>query len=560
VARADGIPLFVEEVTRVLAGAASDDVAPRVPGTLRDLLTARLDALSRGARETAQLAAALGREFRYEILRTAAPVPEAVVREDLRELTDAGLVYHRARTRPESYLFKHALVRDVAYEMMTRTARHRAHERIADTLETYFPEVVHERPETLAQQCEAAGRVLEAAAHWKRSGDRTMARGAYAESTHHFARGLRLLPPVADRAAAAALEIRLLESLGTAQLSTQGYGSPDVEATFSRVQALCDELGEDVPLRALHGLWGVRVSQGDRAAAVQILPRFHRLAERSEDAVSRLTAHAHTGLFAFLTGEFARARDEFQAAVPWYDTDDYRAFLADYGYDGGLYAFGYLAWSHLILGDEPRAAAVHADMVATAAQSGNPYGIAIANAFAQTLAVSAGRPAAVREAAERALAQAQTEKLHLFVAWALCARGWALGQEGEVDAGLGDIRTGLALFQMAGFRLMYPYHQALLVETLRRADAVDEALATTDDALALTESHLDRSWEAELRRLRGELLAATGRHDEAVATLEAACALARRQGARVFEARAVAALEHVRDTADAALSGAPAPR
>jgi TOMM system kinase/cyclase fusion protein len=560
VARADGIPLFVEEVTRVLGEAASDDGALRVPGTLRDLLTARLDGLSRGARETAQLAAALGREFRYEVLRTATPVPEAVVREDVRELTEAGLVYHRARTRPETYLFKHALVRDVAYEMMTRAARRRTHARIADALATYFPEVGQERPETLAQHCEAAGRVLDAATHWKRSGDRTMARGAYAESMRHFERGLRLLPGVADHAATAALEIGLLESLGTARLSTQGYGSADVEATFSRVQALCEELGEDVPLRALHGLWGVRVSQGDRDAAVQLLPRFHRLVERSPDAVTRLTAHAHTGLFAFLGGDFPRARDEFQAAVPWYDTDDYRAFLADYGYDGGLYAFGYLAWSHLLLGDASRATAVERDMTATAARSGNPYGIAIANAFAQTLAVSAGRPDLVRAAAARALAQAETEKLHLFVAWARCARGWALGQEGDVDAGLDDIRTGLALFQMAGFRLMYPYHQALLVDTLRRADALDEALATTEEALGLTESHLDRSWEAELRRLRGELLAASGRREEAVATLEGALALACRQGARVFAARTAAALERTRADARPALSVAPAPR
>src|SRR5205814_6961661 len=211
--RTDGVPLFVEEVTRVLLergvadGAALDVASLDIPGTLRDLLAARLDALSPSARATAQLAAVLGREFRGDMLRAAATEDEAILREDLRELLAAGIVYHRRSAPSESYVFRHALVREAAYESMMRSARQKLHLRVATTLGERFPEVERTQPEILALHFEHGGDLERAVAYWVRAGDGTMRRGAYAEAIRVFERGLTLvtrLPDSRQRSRAAA--------------------------------------------------------------------------------------------------------------------------------------------------------------------------------------------------------------------------------------------------------------------------------------------------------------------------------------------------------------------
>ncbi len=547
VARADGIPLFVEEIARVLVehdeGVEPDQrAAPVVPATLRDLLMARLEGLSRGARETAQLAATLGREFRWEHLRALASASDGVLREDLRELTDAGLVHQRARIRSERYVFKHALVRDAAYEAMSRAARIDAHDRVATTLEQLFPDVALDRPELLAHHCELAGRTVQAAEQWKRSGDRTMARGAYVESLRHFQRGLGLVEQAPARATLGALELGLVESLGTALLSTQGYASPEVESTFARAQAVCDRLGEEVPVRALHGIWGVHISRGNRDAVREILPRFHRMAERSGDPVSQLTAHAHTGLAAFLAGDFPAARTALAAAVPYYDSDGYRAFLAEYGYDGGLYSYAYLAWTAWITGDAAEARQVRSEMLALAARSRNPYGLAIALGFAANVAHGLGDVTGARDFSARAIAHATEQKLYLWLGPATCMHGWALVADGEPDAGHMMIQQGLGLFHMVGLRTTYPFHLALQAEAHLACGAIDAGLAAVDEGLGMIAEYVDRFYEAELRRLRGALLLARGDRDAGRADLVAAHALAERQGAPAFALRAALAL------------------
>ena len=552
VQHADGVPLFVEEVTRVLLEAgmpagpedplATDRLDLDIPVTLRDLLAGRLDALSPAARETAQLAAALGREFRYEVLSAVAVGHPTFLRDDLRELIDAGLVYHRARVQPESYLFKHALVRDAAYEMMTRPTRQKVHELIAETLEQRFPDTAQDRPEILAHHFERASRVRNAAEYWKRSGDHTMGRGAYVESMRHFERGLALLEAMPNRRDLAHLEVGLLESLGTAKLATQGYSSAEVEETFGRAQKLCDALGMDIPHRALHGIWGVHLTRADRQATAEFLPRFHRLAERSVDPVALMTCYGQTATHAFLTGDFRRACDGVALATQWYRTEEYRAFLREYGYDGGIYLFAYLMWSFWILGYPERAQAVRDEMLSLAETNSNPYGLAIAWGFCANLAHDLGEPAAVLEVTERAIAHANEQKLYFWLGPATCSHGWAMAQGGAVAEGIEEIQRGLAIFQMVGFRATYPYHLSFLAEVHLARGAADDGLAATEEALGLTQTSLDCFYEAELRRLKGELLLVRNRPAEAEDCFRQALDLARREGARSYELRAAMSL------------------
>jgi tetratricopeptide (TPR) repeat protein len=552
VLHADGVPLFIEEVTRMLheAGPSGDPSDPSpidrpgfdVPVTLRDLLTSRLDELSGEARETGQLAAALGREFGYEVLSTVSARDDALLRGDLRELADAGLVYHRTRAQPERYVFKHALVRDAAYEMMTRTARQEVHERIAETLRTCFPDLARDRPEVIAHHFERAGHAPQAAEYWKRSGDHTMARGAYVESVRHFERGLSLLGGIPDRRSHAPLELGLLESLGTAKLATQGYASPEVEDAFGRAQRLCDEVGEDVPVRVLHGIWGVMIMRGERDATAEFLPRFHRHAERAGDPVSLMTAHGHTGLRAFFTGDFRTALAESTTATQWYRTPEYRAFLREYGYDGGLYPFGYRMLSLWILGYPDQAAAARDELLALAAESANPYGLAIADSFSVSLAVLRGEPGAALDGAGRLAAHASEQKLWFFLCPAMCGQGWGAVQEGRPDDGIALIQQGLGVFQMIGIRTFYSFYQSFLAEAHLARGTPGEGLAAVDEGLHLARTTVDCFYEAELLRLRGELLRADGRPGEAEPTFGQALALAREQHARSFELRAAVSL------------------
>src|SRR5262245_1358781 len=304
VRRSDGVPLFVEEVTRLLTDTADavDATDARLPATVRDLLAARLDAVSPGARGTAQLAAVLGREFAADPLRAASPQLASVVRDDLEELVEAGVIYRRRTAARETYVFKHGLLRDAAYDAMTRTARRRLHVVVAGVLRERFPELVRDRPEMIALHHELGGEPTEAIEHWRLAGERTMARAAYAESIRLFERALGLLAQLPASSRRAETELDLTQSLGMAFLFARGYTAPEVVRTFDRALTLCEEAGGDVPFRVVAGLWNVKIALSERAACEKLLPALDRLAEREPEPAIVLTAHAARGAFDFYRG------------------------------------------------------------------------------------------------------------------------------------------------------------------------------------------------------------------------------------------------------------------
>jgi TOMM system kinase/cyclase fusion protein len=549
VRRADGIPLFVEEVTRVLGeagllGAADpgDQPAPQIPSTLRDLLMGRIDALSFGARETAQLAAVLGREFRYEEVRAVARKNERVLREDLRELTDAGLVYYRRSTRTETYVFKHALVRDVAYETMLRSARQHLHGRVANTLRQRFPELERQRPELLALHYESGDEPELAVEYWKHAGDRTMARGAYAESLRHFERGLGLVGRLPESPERLRQELGLLESLGTAQLATRGYTAPEVVDAFTRAETLCARLGGNVPIRTLNGIWGVHMMRGDRDATARMIPTMEYLARTSSDPVSLIMAHGAIGVRAFFSGDFNLAASEMERATTWYRTRAYDRFLEEYGYDGGIYVFGYRMWSLLILGDIARARAARDETMAMAEKTRNPYGVAIATQFSMNLERDLGNARAVLAIADEAIPFLTEQKLYMWLGWASTMRGWALAMAGEIDAGIAQVEFGVQLVDSIGVRTGYGYFLSGLADAHLARGAATEGLAVVERALATARETLDCFYVSELQRLKGALFLAQGERGQAEAHFREALALARSQQSNLFALRAAMSL------------------
>jgi predicted ATPase len=229
-------------------------------------------------------------------------------------------------------------------------------------------------------------------------------------------------------------------------------------------------------------------------------------------------------------------------ATHWYASPEYRAFLRDYGYDGGLYPFAYRTLSLWILGRPDQARIACEELMALAMASANPYGLAIAQSFDVLLAILCGETAAALEGASRLSAHVNEQKLYFFLCPAMCAQGWAAVHEERPDDGIALIQQGLGFFQMIGVRAFYPYYLSFLAEAHLARRAVDEGLATVDEALTLCRTTVDCFYEAELLRLQAELLRLGNRRDEAKASFEAALELARRQGALSFELRAATGL------------------
>src|SRR5947199_321131 len=542
--RTDGVPLFVEEVTRVLMesgvatgaadGAVLDVASLDIPGTLRDLLSARLDALSPTGRATAQLAAVLGREFRGDMLRAAATEDEAILREDLRELLDAGIVYHRRSAPSESYVFRHALVREAAYESMIRSARQRLHLRVATTLRERFPEVERNQPDILALHFEHGGDLDTAVAYWNRAGDRTMMRGPYVEAIRLFERGLALRDRLPESRQRTQHELGFTESLGTALLLTRGFGAPEVEEKFTHALRLCEVLGgEDVPLRVLAGVWNVQIARSDRQATAILVENMRQRAERFRDPVTMLSLHGWAGVRAFYLGDFVEARDEMTKATEWYHTEGYRSFVEQYGYDGGILVYAILAWTLWILGYPERARDTCDAMLAIAERTANPGALAAALAYAANLARARRELERVPELTARCLALSTS-----WVGPALCTQGWAAVQQGNVEAGIAKMQKGLTFFERAGVHGTYGYHRSALIEAHLIRGTTEEALPLVRDGLARGQRLLDCFHEAELHRLEGELLRRRGDEAGAETAFRVALELARRQGGRSYELRA----------------------
>jgi predicted ATPase len=457
----------------------------------------------------------------------------------------AGLVYHRRSVRPESYVFKHALVCDAAYESLVRSRRRGVHERVANTLCQRFPDIEQNRPEMVALHFEHGGQLMAAAEYWHRAGDRAIKRAAYVEATHQLERGLRLLeslPPSPERARQ---EIELLTTLGTALFLSKGFAAEDVERIFGRAWELCEQSGEDVSLKVLNGIWSVEINRGDRVRTSELVPRFQRLAARSDDPVNSLVGHATLGAYAFSVGDFAGARDHLALGRQLYGTEAFQGFARQYGFDGGLFVYAYEMSAVWTLGYAEQAEAIRKELQAIADGSRNPYSIAIALAYGEALAYNCGETDAVLERSAQLIALSTEQHLYLWLAAATCGRGGALRQRGEIDEAIALIQQGLVLYRSIGVMSAYSYYLTYLAAAHRDAGQVSEGLAVADEGLALCATLVQRFHESELLRLKGDLLLLQEDCRGAESHFHQALDLAQRQQALSYELRAAICLSRL---------------
>jgi tetratricopeptide (TPR) repeat protein len=550
VRRADGIPLFVEEVTRTFLESprsqghafASERVRLEIPATLRDLLAARLDSVSDGARETAQLAALLGREFRFELLRAVTQRSEDKLREDLVELESSDLLHARRGVSAESYVFKHALVRDTAYESIVTSVRCALHQRVASVLQERFPDIARRRPDVIAQHLEAAGENASAAVYWHRAAEIALRSAAYVEAIQLLERALALLAELPESRDRTRSEIEIRSTLGVALYSSRGYGAEEVGQTFARIHELSAGIGSDVSIKVLSGSWGFFITRSDRATVLEQLPAMRRLAERGEDPVARFAALLGLSAVDFWQGSFAAAREHALAAQVIYRTDRFQSFLRTTGYEAALFCFAWDMLSQLQLGYPDQAAETGRELLVEGERARDPYSLPIALGHAALLAIARGDVDTTIAHADRLLALAQEQNLLLWFAASLCARSGALLLQGRAEEAIGPVQQGLAVFQAIGVRSSYSSYLSTLANAYLEAGRVDEGLAVTREGLGLCESQLARFHRPDLLRLEGELL--LRKHDDAAAEarLREALDLSVRGGARAMALRAAASL------------------
>ena len=552
VERTDGVPLFVEELTKaVLESAAQGDrvaavltttslAALSVPATLHASLMARLDRLGPAAKEIAQIGAVLGREFAYELIEPVAQRPEKELQAALDQLGDAGLLFCRGVPPHASYLFKHALVQDAAYSTLLRGRRQELHARVAAALEQQFPDLVERQPELLAHHLSVAGNAERAVDQWLMAGRRAAAQSAYVEAIAHLERGLGLLHSLPESPVRNGSEIELQLALGLCLFTAKGAVA--AKLPYPRAHELAESSGAPQQrFEALYGVWQSTNTSGGAAAADPLSERLLRMAEREADDGLRLQAHHSVWSTWCWAGDPARAREHADAGRLLYDPEKHASHRLVYGgHDPGVCARYHGAQAEWLLGYPEKALASIADALALAARLAHPYTLGVALSNSSVVYLNRREPGRALRQLEAAEVLAAEQRLSLTFPGML--RGAALLGQGAVHEAIARLREGVASWIRLGRTNLLPYGLAFLAEGLARHGDRAAALAALREGVATADATGEHMWDAELHRLTGTVLVAENKLDEGQACLQQAIRIAQAQQAKSLELRAATSL------------------
>jgi predicted ATPase len=484
--RTDGVPLFVEELTKAVLEAGTAGVGA-VPASLHASLMARLDRVP-GVKEVAQVAACLGREFAYPLLAAVSPTPEPELRTALDRLAAAELVFRRGTPPEASYAFKHALVRDAAYESLLKTQRQQLHARIARALEERFPGTAEAEPELLARHCAEAGLAEQAVDYRRRAGEQALARSAMAEAAAQLTKGLELLEALPDGQGRRRRELRLQLALGQASIAAKGFAAPETGRAYARAHELCRELG-DVPelFPALYGRSVFHFQRGELAAAHEVAQELRRSAEERGEAAAWVTGHRMMGSASCQLGRLAESREHFEAALAHYEPERDRSSAYVYAIDSRVMCLSWLSHVLAILGYPDQALARDGEVPAHARELAHHNTAAVALAWSCIFHQLLRNRTRAREQAEAVIGLATEQGFPLYLAAGTVVRGWALAGSGRAAEGIAEIRRGLAAYAATGAEMWSPYFLGLLAEASGWAGEAAAGLDAAGDALQRVE-------------------------------------------------------------------------
>ena len=516
-AKTDGVPLFVEELTKaVLESGLLADTGDRyelagplppfaIPATLQDFLLARLDRLALD-KEVAQIGAAIGREFSHALLAAVADRPEPELQAALDQLVSSELVFRRGAPPEATYSFKHALVQDAAYGTLLKSRRQQLHTRIAQVLEEQFPDLTDAQPELLANHCTEAGLIGAAVQYWQRAGQQAIARSAMAEATAQLTKGIALLSRLPDGAERRRQELGLQLALGGVLIAGRGTGVPETGRAYARAVELCEQTGERSLLApALHGLIVFHFSRAELTPALALAERALAAAEW-EDIAARVGGHFSVGWVNLALGRLGAAREHLERALELHAPAPQAFLRLTYSIDVRVKCLAYLSWGLLILGHPDQARARSRDALLEAERLSDPFtrGFAL-HRILTFLQLDRDVPA-VAARATAMLALGREQGFPIYVATGTFIRGWLLVQDGLGSEGVALMREELARLRANGDEEFLPYSLVLLAEAHGEVGDTAVALGLLDEALARVERTNERLFEAELHRLRGELM------------------------------------------------------
>ena len=551
VERGDGVPLFLEEVTKTVVDAEplqqSGSTAPRppllVPPTLHASLIARLDRIGPIAREIAQIGATIGREFSYELTAIVAERPEQVLNDTLDRLVEAGLVFQRGKSPRSNFLFKHGLLRDAAYSTLLRGPRRTLHARIAQAIEEVFPEIAESQPEVVARHRTEAGLKRPATIHWQRAGELALRRSAGSEAVKHFSSALSILEELPDATDRWQQELDIRLGLGTALITARGFRSlgPEIAKHYERAVALGRGLGDDKKLfRAMWGSWYANLIIGQTEHALGIANELVDVAKRLADPDLMLEAYHSRWANSHVMGLNSIVLADTQRGIALYDAERHHTHTYDYGgHDTGVCAYAHNAVTLWISGFPHQAAQMADAALELGNRLGHPPSLQHAAWWSATLQQLLRAPGPCRELSELTMRIGREQGSNMFFMCPLLL-GWTFFESGEAIEGLRRMGDAVAATRQSARRFYFEYELLVFAEALLKAGELDHAQQILQENLDRITSSGNRLFEAEVHRLLGMCLGNRGRARiaEAEMRLLQAIETSEQQGALSFELRA----------------------
>jgi predicted ATPase len=556
--RTDGVPLFVEELTKsVLEGGLLHEEADRyvldgalppfaIPTSLHASLLARLDRLA-SVRLVAQIGAAIGREFSYALLRAVSRLPEDELQASLARLVASELVFERGIPPNAVYSFKHALVQDAAHGSLLRSARQQLHAQIAEALQTDSPELLDSHPELFAQHYAEAGLVEKSVACWGKAGHNSAARSAMAEAAAQLQKGLDQLALLPDTPERQRQELEFLSALGAVLHAFKGNAAPETGQAYARARELWEQLG--FPSEFLHIPFGQHrhyMTRGEFDLAQRLAEDLLRVSRQRSDTAGLVLGHYSSGVTLMLAGRFALSRSHLEEVLTLHDPISHSSLGHKAGIHPHVTAQELLGIVLFCLGFPDRALARSSAGIAEARRLAHPPSLALSLIYGAILLSLAGDDAALDEWVDQLVTVTTEQGFPVYRAMGNVSGGWVKAKNGDVAEGISLLRSGCNAYRADGMEMWMPHNTALLARACEIAGQIEEGLTLLDDALQIVERTGERWLEAELNRHKGELLLRQGDPEAAEELYCKALSVAAEQEAKLWELRAATSLARLR--------------
>jgi predicted ATPase len=556
--RTEGTPFFMEEMVQALfedgvlqrngvVKLVKSMSAVKVPATVQVILASRIDRLPADEKALLQTLAVIGREFALSLVRR---VVDGGTDDDLERmlaaLQRAEFIYEQPATGDIEYIFKHALTQEVAYNSLLIERRKLLHERAGLALESMFAGQLDDHLGELAHHYSHSDNVAKAVEYLERAGQQAAQRSAYADAISSLSATIDLLQKLPDGPERTQREVLFQLAIARALVPLKSRGAPEVERAYTRARELCERLDDPPELfPVLLGLWGVHLLRGELRKAYELADRLLQRAQSAHDPAELLYAQLAPGETSFWMGDLLPAREHLEMAISLYDRERHRPLAFRYlGVDAGVLCLSYSAWALWHLGYPDQAIKRSNEALASAQALCHPFSLGFAEIVVTVLRQYRREAPTAQETAKNMIALSVEYGFTHVLAHATIMRGWAIAEQGRNEEGIAQIKEGLAASHGTGMKLPRPYFLCLLAEAYMETGRFDDALGALTEALAATDEHENRNYEAEIHRLKGEVLLKQGdsKAAEAQGCFQRAIEIARKQSAKSWELRATMSL------------------